>query len=1007
MFAMPITWVPPRNRLHQHKFRGDTVHELAGATAPGAKAPSTFNSQSTRSAVGLAVSAVLAGSLISGVALGQVADTSSSGELQEITVTGSSIKRTDIETPSPVQVITEEQLKQSGYTSIAQVLGNITANGQGTLSQGFSGAFAAGAQAVSLRGLNTSATLVLVDGHRMTSNSMFDDGQRSFVDIGNIPFDTIERVEVLKDGASAQYGSDAMAGVVNIILKKSFTGTTINAEGGSTTEGGGATEHASLSSGVGDLSSDGYNAYVSLEYRHESPITNASRYGDGPWTNLNYSVYGNGGYNWTPGVPNPARPLPAIPGSVYLYNNGPGDPPSAANTDFISGPCNSWAKLSSGGCAYKPLGDIQPDTENFNVLASLTKKLAGDWQLAAKASLFSSRVNVEGGSSGAYPTFSQYINPAVGASGGIPFVVNFPDAGAVTVPANYPGNTLGSPAQVEGFDSSGGIVSTLIESRTYRVGLDLTGSLAGWDTSSSITLSRNNMYDSNIGTQNAEALLGALNRTTNPYSILGNNSITDVYAIYAPNTTNMYSELSDVELHATRSLMQLAGGDLGFSMGAEYLYTKIDAPAPDLYAAGDIPGNSFVQFVEGEQSDTAIFAEVAAPVFKGLELDAHARFDHYAVSGKNNSATPAFGFKWTPLSAFALRGTISTGFRAPNVAETGKSGLTFAGPNDSLLCPNAGAPAPGTPVAACAASPVYQTGYQASPALKPEKSVSGTLGIILEPIKGWGSTLDFYDIKIKDQIYTPPPSAGLGEVRSQVPISGLCYEATGTAPCVIPGGADGLLLYYTEQYENTNSTEVKGLELETHYTWSLGDFGSLYTGLDWSHTLSYVLTAGGASYQLAGTHGPELIGGDTANPRDRIQATLTYAMGPFDITAVENYISGYSNLDPSYVGELGLSNTCANNLSVYSGVQFSGYNIGMSNTPSSWCKTASFETTDVTARYKITEKFVAHLAVNNLLNKQPPFDANTYGGSPYQYNPSMHMSGAIGRFIQGGFTFSF
>src|SRR3974390_1721057 len=128
----------------------------------------------------------------------QVADTTQEPVLEKITVTGSLIPRVDTETPSPVQVITAQELKQTGYTTIAQVLSNITANGQGTLSQGFSGAFAAGAQAVSLRGLNSSATLVLVDGHRVAANPMFDDGQRSFVDIGSIPFDAVERVEVLK-----------------------------------------------------------------------------------------------------------------------------------------------------------------------------------------------------------------------------------------------------------------------------------------------------------------------------------------------------------------------------------------------------------------------------------------------------------------------------------------------------------------------------------------------------------------------------------------------------------------------------------------------------------------------------------------------------------------------------------------------------------------------------------------------------------------------------------------
>jgi iron complex outermembrane receptor protein len=928
-------------------------------------------------------------------------------QVTEIVVTGTSIKRTDTETPSPIQVINSEELKQSGYTTIAQVLNNITANGQGTLSQGFSGAFAAGAQGVSLRGLNTSATLVLIDGHRVAPNPMFDDGQRSFVDIGNIPFDSIERVEVLKDGASAQYGSDAIAGVVNIILKKNVVGTTVNAEAGTATEGGGTTEHASITTGFGDLINDGYNAFLSVEFRHENPITNASRAGDGQWTNLDYSPFG--GYNFTRGVPNPVIPLPVIPGSVYLYNPA-GGTPSAANTAFLSGSCNSFAKLSSGGCAFATPGDIQPETKNINILASFTKKLGGDWQLAAKASVFSSQVNVESsgnGTNGLPAPFGQFINPAVGASGGIPFVVNYPNAGPITVPANYPGNTLGVPAQVEGFDTSSQDTSTLIQTREYRLALEATGSLAGWDTSTSLTLSRNNQYDSNIGTQNGEALLAALNRPTNPYNILGaGNSVTDIEAIYPRNTTNMYSELSDFEVHATRSLMQLAGGDLGFSMGAEYLYTKVNAPAPDLFQAGAIPGNTFVQFVNGEQSDTAVFAEIAAPVVKGLELDAHARFDHFAVSGTNNSFTPAFGFKWTPASEFALRGTISTGFRAPNVAETGKSGLTFAGPNDSLLCPSSTNPAPGTPVLSCLPTAVFQSGFGA-PELKPEKSITGTLGVIVEPIKGWSSTLDFYDIKIKNQIYTPPPSAGLGEVRSQIPITGLCYEPGGTATCTTPGGADGLLLYYSEDYQNTNSTEVRGLELESHYTWDLGPAGKLYTGIDWSHTLSYVLSVGGASYQLAGTHGPELIGGDTANPKDRIQGTVTWSLGPVELTAIENYISGYTNDDPSYMGETGQANTCDNNLFTYSGVQFSGYASGISTFPSSFCKTKSFKTTDVTLRYKVTQQLAAHVAVNNLFNTQPPFDAATYGGTPYQYNPSLHFSGAIGRFVQAGVTFQF
>ena len=156
-------------------------------------------------------------------------------QLERVEITGSNIRRVDTETPSPVQVITAADMKASGYTSVQDVLHNITANGQGTLSQSFNLAFASGAGGIALRGLTTAATLVLIDGHRMAPYPIGDDGQRSFVDVANIPFDSIEKIEILKDGASAVYGSDAIAGVVNIILKRSFVGTTVTADAGTRT----------------------------------------------------------------------------------------------------------------------------------------------------------------------------------------------------------------------------------------------------------------------------------------------------------------------------------------------------------------------------------------------------------------------------------------------------------------------------------------------------------------------------------------------------------------------------------------------------------------------------------------------------------------------------------------------------------------------------------------------------------------------------------------------------
>src|SRR5271168_668457 len=172
---------------------------------------------------GLTIAGAVAAALCAASAGAQQASSASQGpELQEIVVTGSLIKRTDTETPSPVQIITAQDLKDSGYTQVSDVLRNLAANGSGTLSQGFGQAFAAGASGIALRGLSVGDTLTLIDGERMVSYPLSDDGERSFVDVTAIPFNAVEGIDVVKDGASALYGADAIAGVVNVKLRKSY-----------------------------------------------------------------------------------------------------------------------------------------------------------------------------------------------------------------------------------------------------------------------------------------------------------------------------------------------------------------------------------------------------------------------------------------------------------------------------------------------------------------------------------------------------------------------------------------------------------------------------------------------------------------------------------------------------------------------------------------------------------------------------------------------------------------
>src|SRR3984885_6102657 len=223
----------------------------------------------------------------------------SSAELQEIVVTGSMIKRTDTKTPAPVQIITSEDLVNSGYTNVVDLLRNLAANGSGTLNQGFGQAFAAGASGIALRGLSVGDTLTLIDGERMVSYPLSDDGERSFVDVTAIPFNAVDTIEILKDGASALYGADAIAGVVNVKLKKSYVGSEFTAEVGTSQYGDGTTEHGAGIWGMGDLGSDGYNFYVAVDWHHTDQILGSNR--DGAFTTTDWSAL-PGGLNTRPGA---------------------------------------------------------------------------------------------------------------------------------------------------------------------------------------------------------------------------------------------------------------------------------------------------------------------------------------------------------------------------------------------------------------------------------------------------------------------------------------------------------------------------------------------------------------------------------------------------------------------------------------------------------------------------------------------------------------------------------
>jgi iron complex outermembrane receptor protein len=934
---------------------------------------------------------VASGALSAAVVFPASAQQGETADVQRVVVTGSYISRADKETPSPVQVITADDLKKTGYTSVSEALRDITANGNGTISQSFNRAFAGGASGVSLRGLSVGATLVLIDGHRMAPYPLSDDGQRSFVDISNIPFDAIERIDILKDSASAAYGSDAIAGVVNVILKKEFKGTALAAEGGGSQAGGGRTVHVTATHGIGDLDTDGYNVFGTVEYRKQNSIMLTQR-ADQSWAKTDWT--NEGGLNLTPGAVNAITPLPRTY-QPYLYNpTGAGGVGNPANYSFYSGGCASYAALQANQCTFvDPWAQVQPETENINLLVGFTKKLSDGWQLNVKASMLESKDTVESAPA-FYPAGSYNGNTSIGP-GITPHQVG--QINPFLVPANYPGNTTGAPARVYGYLTDIGGRFNDVDSKSYRVVAELTGNIGAWDVAAYAGYTKVESKQTYHGFVDRQALYNALNDAANPYKITGGNSA-DVNARIAPVFSGKQTdELDFVDVRGTRSLLALQGGDLAVSVGATYLQKKLNALAADELSSGQINGNA--AYVLGDEKNAAAYFEVVAPVLKTLELDFSGRYDHFDTYG--SSTTPKVGFKWSPASMITFRGTYGKGFRAPNAAENGTAGSTFGfnSIKDPILCPNGSGGDPHTTVPQyCSFGPAYV--QVTTKNLEPEKSKSGSLGMILEPVKGWSTTVDYYSVQIDNQIVT----------EASLPSYNPIYVRGNPVPLTYADGhtetpAVGPILYANSGYVNANSTKTTGVDLNTSYKFKLGDYGNVKVALDWTHMISYTLTANGQDYELAGTHGPTAVSGDTGNPKNRAQLTVAYDKGPFSATATMNWIDSYSVLDPSTGGA---NDTCEDSLQ-----NSNSYFAGENPYPTKYCRVGSFASTNLNMAYKLSKNWTIHGSIVNLFDRSPPIDAQTYGGTSIAsstnapYNPSLHQTGAVGRFFSVGANYTF
>lgn len=916
-----------------------------------------------RTTLASSITHILAGSTL--LLVGAVASSSAFAQeqatnLDRITVTGSNIPRTNTETPSPVQVVTRQEIDRTGKTTVAEYLQTLTADGAGSIPKTFGNGFAGGGAGISLRGLGAGSTLVLLNGRRMATYGLADDGQKVFTDLSTIPLDAVERVEVLKDGASAIYGSDAIAGVVNIILRSDFQGAILRGSYGISGDGDGDAKKATLTAGTGDLSSDGWNAFFSLDVGKTDAIKISDRknrkwIGTGDIRRWGYDAADAqflGGAYLSGGTAGGVGPN----GSVFDATGHLVALPGCAGLTTIPGQSDATAQAQ--GCLWDPAQqyrDLSPEEKYVNVFGRASFAFGEGGEVyteigySKKETIFS---NTPSGVSGGWG----YPGGPVNANSG---------AGATQLYAGHPDNPLPTAARLRysAWDVGPRVTDNTNEFNRFLVGVK--GNWGDWSYDTAYLHSGTDLVNKRTGFLRYDAVRCVLGNPACPYGTwrIGDNASQTPQSVYdaiSPTiSARAKSSLDMFDFTISRSLMDLKGGPLGLAFGTEWRKTSNSLTPQTFTDIGQIIGLGYSAY-DGTQNVYAGYAELSAPVLEQLELSAAVRYDKYE-SGEGK-ATPKLGVKWTPADWIALRASYAEGFRAPNPAENGDGGLAaFSNARDPVRCAI-------DPANECTARSVAII-TRPNKDLKPEESKSYSVGIVLQPTSTTSLTVDAWEIKRTNEI-------AQGSTADAIAAGNVLRDANN-----IGGVANsGTILAVNTAYVNANSSRVRGIDTDIRQTFDIGP-GQLEMDLQWSHVLKFERTEGDTTVDYVGTHGNCDVTNCIGTPKDRINFGTTWKQGPWSISGVANYISRLENKDRR------------------GGDYLAFYEDGEPVE-----KISSFTTFDLSGRWNITEAFELNASVQNVFDRIAPLDPSTYGA--VNYNP-LHFSGAIGRYFTVGAKYTF
>ena len=901
---------------------------------------------------------------------------------QRVEITGSSIKRTDAETALPVQVLTRKEIAATGAVNVEQLLQTVSAmtSSGATVNSSASGATTGGLSGISLRGLTSLRTLVLINGRRIAPYGIGFVGDSVSVDVNSIPLAAIERVEVLKDGASAIYGSDAIAGVVNFILRKDYTGLELSADYGETSGGGAHYKRATATWGQGDIASDKYNVMVTASYQKEGALFGRDR----DFASRGYNVDAN----------NDTTSFNTFPANFLLLDgsgNGgnasaPGCPgPYSFDSPFLTG---------SGFCAFdpSPLVTLVPESERTSLNVSARFALSSNLELFAEASynrnkqrtiiqpvpiseLFALPSN--------HPLFNAPPYNGVyppGAPGGLAGTPTGTAPGSSTIIV-HPGSLYYPTATVQALVGAGNPLvpisilyrasvngnrdfTDIAESPRFVAGLR--GDYSGWDYEAALLYSASKVREQvNDGYPALSQILPILN--SGNVNFWGASTPDVDAALRATNFTGdafrIKSDLGGVQGKATRELMPMGGGPMAVALGAEYRKEKFLFDPHPTIQTGDIAGYGGNFLVTDESRDVeAAFGELNLPVAKGLEFNVAVRFDHY--EGVGSATTPKASARWQPLSSVLVRGAVGKGFRAPSLQDLYlpvTNNVTPAGTSDPLRCP--------TTNSRTDCSTQFTTINGGDPSLKPEKSTNATLGLVLAPTDNTSLAIDAFKINLKDTIVN-----GVAATTILGDLNKYGYLVTrGPIDPAFPA-LPGPIVSITQTNLNLGETRVAGIDLDGRWAIGANEYGRFAAMLTGTYFTKYDVQNPDGTFSGGIDQVNTATGG--VIPRWKHYLAVDWTLGAWGATLAQNFQKGYHDLPPA------------------------------SATGEPLRRVGAYETYDLQVRYTGIKSLTLRGGIRNLFDRPPPY-SNAGGQTGFQGGYDNVYGDPRGRFVYAGVSYEF